>query len=400
MVCYNVHYFVRIMPSVMMETQSSDIGLPKYKNIMKFIQCIGLVLILTSGCFNDGNNKKANSTLNIQIIKRDDFKDLGTVQGGFLKIGSAFNPSDVYFINNKLLLVDITNYQGMINIYDVKDTLESRSERIKSGNGPQELLDVWKIQQVSKDSLLFYSIYEGKLFPYNLKKDTIYSGIKLDVLTPGNPIAMDSFILITTMLEPPNINNFRFTRLNLNGEYNRSFGTLPLIDTTLSHDAYGEAFTVMHAFNPIAKQIVFGYIYTDVLEIYNNNGELKSRFYGPDHFTPKLRPSKRETGVSTYSMVVRPIIDETKYATKDIDQSTKYIYWLYDGRILFERGKQRSEQNDNCGTLFILNIDGEPLYQLRLDPPIFAFAVDSVKNVLYGLSSINDIELYRYSLSF
>ena len=333
--------------------------------------------------------------LELHKITKDQFKSLGTLSGTPIPIDATFNPSHIYHFNGRIFLVDIDHTAGMFRIYDDSILV---SERIPQGAGPHELPDIWNIQQITPDSFMFYSLYGRKIIPYNYPKDTLYSGIKINLLAFDNPIVFGTTLWVTSGNTESGNKPSRFSQCDLSGNYILPFGELPVLDTTLSPEAYGEAFMVKHDYDPNSQSVVLGYVYTDFLEIYQMNGEVATRLFGPDYFTPVLRPRHYATNASSYRMVVRPVIDETRYATKDLKIAKHKIFWLYDGRFIFQRGKTRSELDDNCTDLYLMDLQGSPWYHLKLDPPLFTFAIAEDSNILYGLSSVNDIGLFKYAL--
>ena len=126
--------------------------------------------------------------------------------------------------------------------------------------------------------------------------------------------------------------------------------------------------------NPKTKDIVLAYRYTDVIEIYNCKGELKYSLHGPECFDIKFRSN----GVSMVKT------KDTRKAYVNSYVTEKNIYLLYSGC-------KKNEANWANGTeLYVFSWEGQPQKKYILDQPIYTFAVDEDRGVIYSYSIQKD----------
>lgn len=186
------------------------------------------MILVSMACQNQHTIK--SDKLELHKITKDQFKSLGTLSGTPIPIDATINPSHIYHFNGRIFLVDIDHTAGMLRIYDDSILV---SERIPQGAGTHELPDIWNIQQITPDSFMFYSLYGRKIIPYNYPKDTLYSGIKINLLAFDNPIVFGTTLWVTSRNTESGNKPSRFSQCDLSGNYILPFGELPVLDTTL-----------------------------------------------------------------------------------------------------------------------------------------------------------------------
>ena len=126
--------------------------------------------------------------------------------------------------------------------------------------------------------------------------------------------------------------------------------------------------------NPRTKDIALSYRYMDVLEIYDAEGHLKSAIQGPACFDVDFQP--RGSGMGKTEDTRKAFVNS--YATENA------IYLLYSGN-------KRTEENWAYGSeIFVYSWDGTPLKRYLLDRPVYTFAVDETKKVIYSYSLKSD----------
>ena len=80
------------------------------------------------------------------------------------------------------------------------------------------------------------------------------------------------------------------------------------------------------------------------------------------------------------------------YAISDIDSDERFIYLLYSGKNVREKGNDAY----NCSHLLVYDWEGNPIVHCLLSKSLYGFGIG--RGILYGLSrEVNPI-VYVYSL--
>jgi hypothetical protein len=119
-------------------------------------------------------------------------------------------------------------------------------------------------------------------------------------------------------------------------------------------------------------KVAVAYYMTDILEIWNGDGELVKHLHGPENLE--------------YS-------DNGKDAFFTPKNAGNQFLVLYNGRNRMEEG-----HNSSCTKLLSFSWDGTPLYVYTLDDPIFTYCVDVKKRKIYGVSTTPEYHIVEYTL--
>ncbi len=132
--------------------------------------------------------------------------------------------------------------------------------------------------------------------------------------------------------------------------------------------------------NPDSNRIVFAYLLTDVIEIFDlEGGCLYSATQGPDCFDIIHGNYEDNKG----NMYMTPL-EKTKCSYLEGYASDKYIYLLYSGE------NARSEKLSlGANSIFVYDWDGKPVRRLNLDRYIKCFGVTPDDDILYAYDGSN-----------
>ena len=119
-------------------------------------------------------------------------------------------------------------------------------------------------------------------------------------------------------------------------------------------------------------KVAVTYYMTDIIEIWNGEGELVKHLHGPEKFE--------------YS-------DKGKDAFFTPKNAGNQFFVLYNGR-----NRTEEAHNSSCTKLLSFSWDGIPQYVYTLDDPIFTYCVDVKKGKIYGVSTIPEYHIVEYTL--
>jgi hypothetical protein len=216
-----------------------------------------------------------------------------------------------------------------------------------------------KVRMISLKRLLSSQNDEFKTYSFNLP-------MCYDIA----PITADStFIVVGDIKSQNKISIFdkNLKRIAGKGDYNGSFvsGT----DLVYKKSAYSGNINIF----PDQQRFLVSYLYSDVLELYNKNGDLLKALHGPDHFDPEPLDQVAGSISFTYN-------NHTKLSYLNSQVTSKYIYCLYSGQTV-------DNLYANTGKyLFVFDIKGNAVKAFKLTERIYAFGVDKDNSKLYAVS--------------
>ena len=203
--------------------------------------------------------------------------------------------------------------------------------QVELGNGPQELLNVYRMQAVDSLFWLFdlmgqsaaaygrRAVCDSVSFPAcrKIKLEEPFSDI----------VVLPDFRFVTTSLNPT---HKRLSFFDSEGKYIHTDGGYPSFGAALSPLETVEAYVCEMACDSANGHIWLFYKLTDLIEIYTYDGRLVKRMHGPDRFFPAV--SERSFGEGLQG--VASVSGETRDAYFCPFYSEGRMYVLYSGRVL------------------------------------------------------------------
>lgn len=348
----------------------------KYLRMKKI--CL-IALIFCAGCTNEIKIRVNDSAVQFNSFPSTDSLTFTAISDELLE-----EPKAMILYQDKLIIG--TFCKGRDKHVAIFSLSENRvlKEMIGYGQGPEEML------------ACNIGFYEDKIWLYDMTKKRIGIVPVDSFLMYDRPIVSqqklehnyytvamfsDSIMLGTNDLT----NSSKISRINLNtgsisrcGDYAHLPNNIPL---SASIDAANSYISV----NPVTKDILLSYRYTDMIEIYSPDGKLKHALHGPANFDIDFQAKTGENhGFMAKTRNTRKAYVNT-YVTE------KNIYLLFSGC-------KRSEKNWSYGTeLHVFSWDGRPLKRYLLEDPLLSFAIDESSQIIYAFSSITE-ELIKAKL--
>lgn len=333
---------------------------------MKYIYLI-ISFFLHIGCTNNIKIK-----VNDSIVKFTSFPSTNTLK--FIHISNQLleEPSKMLLQGDKMIIKTFCKAKDKhIVIYSLSEN-RIVNELVKYGEGPNEMLScnidltenkLWlydvskmRIGFIPSDSLLF----TPDIIQHKLNAHYYYSTAMLN----------DSIMLGTNDMSKDS----KITYVNINTDSTTNIGSYAYLDYNIALGALIDASSCYIDVNPITKDILLSYRYTDVIEIYNPKGELKYALQGPMCFDIEFQAVN--TNGNSHMAKTR----ETRKAYVNSYVTENAIYLLFSGC-------NRNDKNWANGTeIHVFSWDGKPQKRYLLEEPIYTFAIDENKHIIYSYS--------------
>lgn len=332
---------------------------------MKYIYII-LSVFLCLGCADKVKIQLNDSAVNFESFPTKDSLKFIVISDQILE-----EPSKILLSGDNLIVQTFCKAQNNhVTIYSLTEN-RVLNEVVKFGDGPKEL--------ISCD----IEILDDKLWLYDMSKMRIGFA------------PVDSFLLSTPYIEQKKINSryyyntamlndsimlgtndlishSKITYINLRSDVITGKGEYSYLDNDTDLEALKDASSCYIDVNPQTKDILLTYRYTDMIEIYNSEGELKHALHGPVGFDIEFQTA-RNNGISSMAKT-----KNTRKAYVNTYVTGDYVYLLFSGC-------KRNERNWAFGSvIYVFTWDGKPKKQYFLEQPIYTFAVDEDKQILYS----------------
>jgi len=240
---------------------------------MKKILFILFITIGWSCSNNSGTEKyqnKRDKIINLkEKVREIDFKD--ALNGRF---------SELYIINDYLLISDVRAFDKLINVFD-KNTFNYISSIIDMGQGPGEIASIGFIGTNEIENKIFITDHgKQKIFSYNL--DSVFTNplymptVKMEMNTtqfPNKYQYINDTLSMGVMIEPTGNSGYNHSVAKLN------FATGELKIMNYKHPEIDKK-RVCLALSTEHKIYVECYHYQDLISIFDLNGDLKYNIYG------------------------------------------------------------------------------------------------------------------------
>jgi len=138
------------------------------------------------------------------------------------------------------------------------------------------------------------------------------------------------------------------------------------------------------AHRDVQKKLALAYMYSDLLEIYNETGELIKRIHGPDCFYPQLSLADK-TKNGNGLIYIKPK-EDARSGYCQIAVSDNEIWLQYSGQ------NYKKEVHSENRTLFVFDWEGNPLRRYVLDHSFFTFTVDAKNKTIYTYRILEEMD--------
>ena len=364
-----------------LQTLNFKLKIVKDANQIIFILAISIFLY---SCEYSSNYKNAHlfSNENIPLEKN--------LKGKVLDFDELIMmPVELSIVDSVLLLLNIRT-ELFVHKFNI-NSFKKIGESVPFGSGPGEMLDARKIQPIDSSIWLFdkmnRKIHQYEIFDFcfsdhpEVKNMMKYSRFLDDLsILPDNKY-------VATTIEP---NTKRLIFFDMEGNQLFEKGEFPDDGTEKTDLEKTQGANCSMIVNILEKKICLAYKLTDLIEIYDMEGNLLKRVHGPDHFFAQLR----QRNLAEDAITVTSSDGKTRSAYYFPVSYDNKIWVLYSGKYFGE-----SDVADHLlNTIIVFDWDGNPLCHYKLDVPIFAFTIDKQNNKIYGITENPENQIIQFDL--
>ena len=260
-------------------------------------------------------------------------------------------------------------------------------ERIMIGQGPEEMImpsfingqDSIRLYDMATSTVFSYSIPEFTLnadpIParrYQLKESYIFS--ELAELSNGQLVAS------TNKPEAP---CYLFDK---QGEKVKNLGEYPVGPEKYTDIERADAYRAILTSNNKDK-IAVCHFFTDLIDIYNKEGKLEKRLFGPDHFYTRF--TEYHDGKRIGSKPDPNNYRDAFYSPVSVDE---HFFVLYNGKKV-----NGTDYNLLAKDIFVFDWNGTPKVHYKLDQGVSRITVDAQKHKIYGISDKPEFHIVEFS---
>ena len=332
-------------------------------------------------CTNNDSYKDA------KFISFSDFGNSILLNGTTLEFDDLLmRPVDIIFQDSFLIMKNRgTEYH--FHVFDPFDK-KKKCELISFGSGPDEMIE--PVILSSDDRFIWILDKEKRAVSkcsLNISSDTSYINIlkKVDISEYADKAAILSDESIISVVLNPMMK--RFCIFNNIGQLVNNFGEYPECNLDLTMYEKMEAFFCDFIINHEKQKIFMSYKQTDLIDIYNLEGQLIKRMHGPDVFLPFVKQEQNGDYIKVKSQY-----GKTRDAYFVPRSAKNEVFVLYSGRV-YDRDIVSYLNN----TILVFDWEGNPIRAYKLDEPIYSFDVDYNNRTIYALSDNPDFHVIKYS---
>jgi hypothetical protein len=278
---------------------------------------------------------------------------------------SIGNPVDLICVGKYLILLD--NHpikgRGKIQVFD-KRSLKFISSSGYYGSGPGELTSPIGLNNIPNDSTKF-SIYDlalKRLTIYEIKNGEVKVNnmITLKHGLPYFPVVIDTLIFSLDF----NLEDSRISVYNMEGNYIKSIGKLlPGLKKGVPARIHTHASQGRLRATPDGRFLVVVAVYSDIIDIYDREGNLIKRFHGPLNVTP-IYNVVTNNGVPIMAVDIEKAI----WGYINVSLTENFIYARFTG----EKFKERADGK----YIHVYDYNGKFLKCFKFDRNVFEAVFD------------------------
>lgn len=309
----------------------------------------------------------------------EDFKEAAELKSKKYLFKEILVPHHVLYKSGKLIVSSLSSSEQLF-IIDA-ETMKLESSKGKSGQGPDEIFEPWRMDKGLNDSTFWVYSISGKEFSefslsddsYSPKKKIKQSGDFFQSLSM-NWLEKDQIIAYQ------NVGPSRFSVFDLSGKRIRNIGYW---NTTGDSSILENESFILSTINqgsvgvfPDANYVVLAQVSTDSFEIIDLKTQEITKVIGP--MKQELKYSLEFDGKQNF-----PYLNPNmKNGYNQVFMDKNGIFLVYMGRSDEEISKSGIMSKD----IFVFDFNGVPLIHYKLDRSIKALSVDSDSRRIYGVT--------------
>lgn len=346
------------------------------KTFLNILFLINLLMMLS--CAHDNKYQHEIS------INENSFPTSNSLVGHTVEFDNLLmKPSQIQLYDTLL----ITYNQGADKLFHVFNLKSKKKigECISMGQGPTEMIMPWFVQ--NKDAVTIFDMGTSLVSKFTIEEFLTnpepkpFQQIRLDAQVFSEVSLLDNEIIGS--LYKPESPLFLF---NKDGQKVKEFGAYPISEITYTNVEIIDAYRSIITTNQKDKVAVC-HFWTDLIDIYDKNGNLEKRLHGPEHFFPHFKEYIDGNVITTQP--VKGTYKDAFYSPTSVGDE---FFVLYNGKSLEEPG-----YNLLAKQIFVFNWDGTPQRMYLLDQGVSRISVDEKNKKIYGISNDPEYHIIEFS---
>lgn len=350
---------------------------PKKKN-MKNIFYLLVLFTTISSCSQNKQYPKAI------LFGKEDFETI-EIKGKIIEFDDMIMSPTQLMVYDTLLITCNNQAEKLFHIFNLSNK-KKIGECISLGQGPMEMLMPTFINQ--DDSVIIFDMMNSKLFKYSIPEfinnpvPTPNSIIEIEKKPFWSEINMINNKYIGVSYEP----DAPCYTFSLKGDMIEKFGKYPESSSKYTNLEIVDAYRAILTTNK-KNRVAICHFFTDLIDLYDENGFLVKELYGPDHFFTSFK--EFNDGERMGSNAIPETYRDAFYSPVNVGEE---FFVLYNGKYLNKPGYDLLAKD-----IFAFDWNGNPTRHFILDHGVLRISVDKKNKKIYGISDSPEYHIVEYS---
>lgn len=367
-----------------------------------YFACLYILLFICTNLVFGCKSVNSHDALNQEECEErtfsyEDFEEpkrlIGRIVADTLQLEKA---TKLYLVNGRYLLFNGISSGFHGHLYDLQDGKVFHIG--KDGGGDGDLVNFGSADFVASDQVVWiFDVVQQRWKGFAL--DSVLSGkrgflrsVSFEQPAVFYPQWIDEDQIAHLVLKN---NQGRFFFADRQGRLKHAAGMMPKKKNRETPDVvHVEAHQGSLYTSTMRDKLIFTANYASIFEIYNIKDKSHLRLRGPDQFD--VLGSVVSVGNERHFAM----LDQTRRGFADAMGTSQHIYLLFSGRSEAMAPKNEPEPGYWCASghqVLVFDKTGVPLVYFDLDRPLLDMAIDTSKNILYGLDRVNK-QIVAYDL--
>lgn len=345
---------------------------------MKNIYYILFLSIITISC------SETKQYQNASLFDRDDFSTL-EVKGQTIEFDDIVMEPSLLQVYDTFLITYNNKTNKLFHIFSLPSK-KKIGERISMGQGPTEMLMPVFINK--NDSVEIFDMMSSTLFKYSISEfinnptPIPDARIKFNEQPFWSELSMlnNKFVGVSYKPDAP---CYMFSQ---EGTKVGGFGTYPKSLSEYTDLELTNAYRAILTTNQ-KNRVVVCHFFTDLIDIYDENGVLLKELHGPDHFFTQFKEFK--DGERIGSNAIPETYRDAFYSPINVGEE---FFVLYNGKYIKKPGYTLLPKD-----IFTFDWDGNPKRHFILDQGVSRITVDQKNKKIYGISNDPEYHIIEFN---
>ncbi len=349
--------------------------------MLKYIVVFFLISILSYSC---SNQTKTDS--GITEFDYNSFKTVHKLKGHVYDLDTTVLAPKRLHIYGSVLAVLSPKEDKVLHLFNLESGKELACG-LEIGQGPKDFLAPEFVDTSDSSEIVLSDMAMSTVVKYHVEEFLHHENPEFDSRTSlSNDIFGRIGMLRNRYIAPAFCEKFLLHSFDTKGNIVDSIGTYPDTEFDVTAMEKMTMFGFQLATNNVDR-IAVCYSWTDMIDIYDDEGNLLKRMHGPDHFMSRYKERRMGKAVGAMS------IKGQSWDAYSVPVSVGDEFWiLYSGAKDLE-----SNFSDYRKRILVFDKDGTPLRILELDRGIIMFDVDECNRNIYAICSKPEYHIIKYA---